>query len=757
MLRGQSAGGLARQGGGLRGPGWCGIFAPGTAWSLPPLEGLGDGPPPIDPGLAGDFQALGFCYFQVEVLTRQLRYMSNLDEARFHGHLGAALQSARQGDAAAAREHLRGAFDRLTEAREYFYPAETNLIDLTLVASTTIGESLRANWRAAGCSICSCRVEVLEEMASREPATLAALRQGLEAGEVTLIGGEYEELELPLLTPEDILGNLTRGLTCYERHLGRRPTIFGRRRFGLTPLLPAILRQTGFVGALHFTLDDGRFPVGTQGRFRWEGLDGTAIESLGRIPFEVARADRFLRLSERLGDSSEMDQGKAAIFAHWPGQSSPWCDDLWRMHQYGPVLGRFVGIQQYFDATAYSSHTERFEADKYRSPYLLQEVDASGADPVSRWVRRHKLREVAHRIRAVATMSETAGGKAPSCERPNPVAVPDGHSAADASGRRCRRDPLEFRIDWSADRRPRAQVEPAGCWPIRGTSLARGLDVSAWDELPEVAPPVVEAAEAAEHKQILVDVPAMGFAWVGPAPGDASTEPKDGGRRKAGIPRRRGRTTARRSPRATCSRTSTSKSPSARRPAASRPCTTTRSGPTGSASRSACGWPGPASPARAASRGGEEEYSVMAADEVSVVEAGPLVGRIQSRGRLMDREGQRLAGFVQTVEIRHGSRILELRIDLDIDRQPEPEPWRSYYAVRFAWTDETAALRRSVGLASQATEASFLESPLFLDLSAPAIADDDPLRRAAVPPAVWAPQDGHAPASSAARRRGRFA
>ena len=255
------------------------------------LEGLDDELPKIDPALAADFLALGFCHFQVELLTRQLRYMSNLDEGRFHGHIRDALQSAQQADAAAAREHLRGAFDRLTEAREYFYPVETNLLDLTLVAPTTLGESLRRELSAGRMLNLLISGGTVEEMARREPDSLAALRQGLEAGQVTLIGGEYEEQELPLLGPEEILSGVQRGLACYEQHLGCRPTIFGRRRFGLTPLLPAILRQLGFVGALHFTLDDGRFPAGSQSKFRWEGLDGTELESLARIPFEVVRAD----------------------------------------------------------------------------------------------------------------------------------------------------------------------------------------------------------------------------------------------------------------------------------------------------------------------------------------------------------------------------------------------------------------------------------------------------------------------------------
>ena len=62
----------------------------------------------------------------------------------------------------------------------------------------------------------------------------------------------------------------------------------------------------------------------------------------------------------------------------------------------------------------------------------------------------------------------------------------------------------------------------------------------------------------------------------------------------------------------------------------------------------------------------------------------------------MDREGRRVAGFRQTTRVWRGSRVIELQIELDIDRQPGANPWDSYYAARFAWKDETAALHRSV-------------------------------------------------------------
>src|SRR6202041_2674258 len=68
--------------------------------------------------------------------------------------------------------------------------------------------------------------EVLEQMAEREPATLAALRHALEQGTASIVGGEFRELEWPLMGPEAIRAQLEKGLDLYHKHLYRRPTVF---------------------------------------------------------------------------------------------------------------------------------------------------------------------------------------------------------------------------------------------------------------------------------------------------------------------------------------------------------------------------------------------------------------------------------------------------------------------------------------------------------------------------------------------------
>jgi alpha-mannosidase len=111
-------------------------------------------------------------------------------------------------------------------------------------------------------------------------------------------------------------------------------------------------------------------------------------------------------------------------------------------------------------------------------------------------------------------------------------------------------------------------------------------------------------------------------------------------------------------------------------------------------------------------------YSRMKADSVEVTAAGPAFSQIVSRGRLVDSEGARLAGFVQHVELWRGTRVALVEIELDIDRQPRADAWNSYYACRFAWGDDSAELRRSVGLTSQLTDARNLEAPYFIDVKA---------------------------------------
>src|SRR5690606_19231898 len=86
------------------------------------LEAHGGATPRASDDLTGDVHALGLCYLLVELLTRLMRNMSHVDELRLQKAAVGASEAALAGDDATAREHLREAFEALTEARERYYP-----------------------------------------------------------------------------------------------------------------------------------------------------------------------------------------------------------------------------------------------------------------------------------------------------------------------------------------------------------------------------------------------------------------------------------------------------------------------------------------------------------------------------------------------------------------------------------------------------------------------------------------------------------
>ena len=688
------------------------------------LDRLDGYPNDLDPQLVADFLALGFCHFQVELLTRQLRYMSNLDEVQFESDTLGAAEAAVKGHHDAARDRLRSAFDLLTEAREYFYPVETYLLDLTLVAPSTLGQSLREELASDAMTNLLVSGELIEQMARREPATLAALKEALEKGRAAIVGGQWSERPLPLLPPEAILQDFSRGLASYQRHLGQRPAIFGRRRFGLSPVLPQILQKLGFSGAFHFTLDDGRFPTGNQSRIRWEGFAGAVLEALARLPLDVSRPETFLQMPEKLGDAMDLDHAATAVLAHWPGRSTRWYGDLRRMAEYSPVLGRFTTVTDYFEQTDLSGQITRYAADQYRSPYLRQAVAGRQVDPISQWARYHGRRVWVDALETLGTMTDLISGVPSKRHRHKTLleAVEDSVEAdcgSDSTLDERLNEQLEESVRRFAQCLPR-QAAPAekGYLLANPWSFAQNVRADLWEpgQLPTGAGPVRPSTESADERHAARDVPAMGFAWMGSGrPPSSPPEP---------TPRKRWRRKKKEQP------------PMAEEnllrnelfEAAVDPITgaiqsindyTTRGNRL--AGQIALRMPASGRRDAFAEAGSDEDYSVMALDELSIESPGPVLGKIVTRGRLMDRQGRRLAGFRQILALERKSRVLEIRIDLDVDQLPGPDPWNSYYAARFAWGDATADLYRSVNLTSRRSESVQLEAPHFIDVRSPQV------------------------------------
>ncbi len=635
------------------------------------LGSLDGGDAGIDPEVAADFFSLGFTYLQVELLTRQMRYSSSLDESRFRSELLAAADAAVGHDAQQVRQHLVSCHDALADERNHYYPVDVYLIDLTVVASTTIGDALRSDLAEGHPTNLLISAQTVETISRDEPSTLEAVRRGVEAGQVCLIGGELSELPLPLLSPETALRQLQTGTATYVANLGRSPIVFGRRRFGLTPQLPQLLQQFGFRGALHATLDDGRFPESTQYKTQWEGIGGGGLDALARAPLDAAKPDTFLNLPSQLSESMDMDHVATRCFAHWPGQASTWYQDLRRAARFGAALGKFITLDDYFAETGDTGHHDRFQADVYRSPYLKQSVAGHFHDPISRSVRYWQRRVTADSLRALATL--TLGLGAPPddvrgvgeqldalCDVIDRNA--DFHTSEEATNVE---DGLSSLAHALTDRMQDVlRGKGGGVTVFNPFSFVRrmAVDSTSLDGDAEAAQPVYASGPSSSGRRLaVVDVPAMGMARIAAVAArpdravpniadqyelrneflQAHIDPATGALHSITDYSSRG------------TRLSQQLALRIAPPKTGQPWIDNK---------------------RTVS------YSVMAADSIDIGENGSILGEIVTRGRLLDAEGTNLAGFVQRYRLTRGSRVLALEIELDPHVELGPDPWDSYFA-----------------------------------------------------------------------------
>ncbi len=672
--------------------------------ALKPFEGAEK----FDADLAADFLALGYCYLQIQLLTRQMRYSSNLDEIYFEGQLIAAAKAAVANDGPSARESLQRCFDVLSQERDHYYPVDAYILDLTLLAETTLGPALREELTDGTVTNLLAAAELGRLMGESEPESLAALRAALEENKASLAGSAAAERRWPLLSAETVWRELARGGREYEEIFGRRPSVFGARRFGWTPLLPALLKQAGFRGALHMSFDGGRIPEGSHSKTQWEGTGGVTLESLAKPPLDAAKPETFLSYALRLGESMDMDHVAVLCLAHWPGAASPWYGDLRRISRYAGALGKFVSLDTFFTAGDGMGQVDRFQDDQYRSPYLQQAVIRRQADPLGS-VRAYWRREAAvSSLNAIEALGSLVSGDAAAPRSAELASKHDalGDETLSEEAAAGFSSALEQANEAAAGRL--AQALSAGSSGDTGVLLLNplpfvrrvGLELPAGAGLPPAEKPVYAAGEASGRGHAGVDLPPLGFVWL-PRGGGASGGKKRGDKPLAeeGVLRNEF-FEAHFSPETGCLAALYEYNVRGNRLSQRLSFRLPEERPTAGEA-----WQEPV-----------QNYSIPAAESLEVTFDSFAMGELTSRGRLLGPEGEELAKFTQVFRVWRGSRVLGVTIELEPLTEPQADPWNSYFACRFAWPDEGAELRMSRHGFSSVTSARRFEAPQFYEI-----------------------------------------
>ena len=666
--------------------------------------------------LVDDFFSLGFCWLQVELLTRHMRNFGNIDEPRLQQRAVAAAKAALDNDRETAEAHLRGCFELLLEAREKFYPVECYLLDLCLTSPDVSADKLATEAvRDVPWSLLTSASD-LETICQKSPAILEPLRAACAAGRVSIVGGEDRETPLPLLPLESALCQFHQGRSRLNTLLGQTAIVWGRRKFGLTSQLPQLLHKFGFKGALHVVLDDGIYPDAEHTKLRWRGCDESIVDALSRIPLAADSPSSYLRLPVRMAESMDHDQAAGLVFARWPDVASPFFEDLRRSQKYAPALGRFVTFDRFFQQTELPGLLSTHKAHEYFPPYLILNVARREADPLSRYsdhaLRRRRF-DVAEWCRSLAKalvgqpVDETPAtgelSESADAERCLEEAAPDPIAGTSVVAEQMLSEVVPH---WQQDL---AQLvvhggpQRRGFLVVNSLSFTRRVCVSLPGLLspPEVSGPIKAVqfdAARPDEGAVVVELPGAGYVWIpedARAPLASPQKPplvEDGVLRnewfEVSVNEQTGgighvRFHDQRAKRV-------SQQLSFRFPRE-----------------------------RTVGTGDEAyktQYAEMRCRSREVVSRGPTRGEIATVGDIVDpSNNERLATFRQTIRVWRARPVVEIDIELNDLKLPDGDPWNNYFASRFAWNDGTSAVTRSVFHAAQGFAGERFETSDYIE------------------------------------------
>jgi hypothetical protein len=663
------------------------------------LRDRGEGAPPaalvdLSTDQVAPFFGLGFGFMHLEALFEAMEHENLLATADLWSEVQQAIAALTGGDDPGAwRRHLQSAADRLQAGREVLYPVTIHVLDLALLDESRAGEPLPAaferglplNLLAAG--------RALERFAREQPELFTALKGRVQDDQAEVVGGCYVEREDALLPVESQLWNLLKGLGVTRELTGRDVRVFARKRFGFHPQTPLLLNSAGVNRALLLAFDDAVIPSHRTTVISWPSPDGKQVEAFARAPYAADNPQTFFHVAHYLHKTIMQDHAATFGLLHATAPAAPWYRDWLELARFGPVLGKWTTFSAYFGEVYAGEYASAGNADEFHGDYLGERTNRKSAAPVSGFARHVRLRRrldtawtLAAIHRGLAGRNDTLRVEARLAEVEGRIEA-QGPAAPSEDGTEAELEQVERDAAGALAGRllSRATGDALGYMVLNPCSFTRRVALELDDvsgPLP-IAGPIKAGQFEGTHAKLVVEVPALGFAWLPrsgppgtPAPPsrmkladegavrneffEAEIDPQTGGLR--GIRDHRTRTN--------------------------------RLG------QALVYNPG----------------STMRCRGVRVTSAGPALGEVVTEGVLLDEQERELATFHQRFRAWLGRPILDLRIEIVPHHQPEGYPWHAYYGARFAWGDERSALLRGVNGTAYVTSQTRPESPDYLEL-----------------------------------------
>ena len=317
------------------------------------------------PELQSEFAALGYAYLQIQLLTQKLRYTSNLDQLLFDSQVDEAASAALQGDVDQANRLLQSCFDQLGQERDHYYSLDVSLLDVTLLAKTTLGSTVAQQLDRPLPTTFVASASLLRQMQTQQPTIAQQLKQAVSDQRASLAGGLDVERPHPLMNFDSLMRDLMRGQQAY-RDLGfAPPTAFTRFSFGQVSDMPLHLRRSGYAGSMLIAWQEGSYPSGSHAKFSWEAAEGTFINAVAPPLVDAMSPTTYLTLGRRIAESLDHQHVPVFMMAHWPNQYSTFFELLERVVRRTPALGRWQHVDDFFEKTDQPYHQDSLPGRKF--------------------------------------------------------------------------------------------------------------------------------------------------------------------------------------------------------------------------------------------------------------------------------------------------------------------------------------------------------------------------------------------------------
>lgn len=630
-----------------------------------------------------DFYAVGFASLQIQVMTRRLRYTSNLDEIHLQNRIVAAAKAFIAGDGQEAIEAMHDVFDSLAEERDHYFSSDPHLLDITLLTPKTLetlvqNELSNLKQSAEDDGSLSVPVNILvdhqvaKSMINSESDTTTAIRKAIQERTVGWAGGDPDPAaSLDILSFSGAEEAIEAGYQTATQAIGESPKVFGRFS-GFTPSdLTPCLSRLGYEGMIPIDFSEGT-GFGDEAKVIRE-YGGAEIHALTAKPMDASSDASFLDLGAKLGESIDGGEIATALVAHWPGQACQSFLDLKRVASWCLALGKFWRLDDYFVEGEHPYHHGSAGSVSPRSSdALVQAVEKQQSNPISSLANSTQKAVIAETNCRLQSMVTLITGKPDEDESENEKALSE--SFASVSGM----------TPSSSSKSALLLVNPNQIG-VRDYAELNGFP-------PEKAEHVYATSTEGQISTASVDVPAYGFATV--VSGTKAGKRESLWSRMTGATKRIADGTL-----------------------------LSNQFMEVSISPGSGGIQGVYSGATRGNRfsmrlvhvvDGDDEGNEMKADQVSVKQATQAVGEIQVVGKILNAQSKPISHFDLTYRLERGSRFLQVSGKVEPILKLTGDPWTNYVGLRVAVSSEAAILRAIVRDKVHRSRSRRIVSPLGL-------------------------------------------